>query len=414
MSPAVNLALEEVPFAILEAVKARIMANRRRLGVGRDGERPPPSLKPRPQLRKFGASSKSYRRPEPAATGGPSGYHALWIAVNDTSIFDGNYVIPGGSSPVFPGVGSSKRFWIFSLNGQFKLEAVFPYPSAISYDVAVAKYILPIDKYNLILVLCMLSRPSAIDKPVDIQCFRVSKSTVRKIDTPNTAQVNTFADYLSVSGLPPNLIGTNRTISMGFSSMGYIFPERTVTFFSRAKFGDIYSASYSYQQLYMPFNEFSDTTYSELSHYSPGIYTFMLSNAEAYNVIDLFNSEYENFQQAYNLIESSHIGPEILPEKNYNISILGANFSQLLVFTKNDQPVISNDYGDGKYAPVQGKENSFWSNFKQKKSKSTKPDNPYKDPRSLVFPSFFWNWDKPDYCKEKLLLCGFTESDLTP
>lgn len=61
MSPAVNLTLEEVPFAILEAVKARILANRRQLG---QAQKPRPSLRPRPQFRRYGASSKTWRKPQ--------------------------------------------------------------------------------------------------------------------------------------------------------------------------------------------------------------------------------------------------------------------------------------------------------------------------------------------------------------
>lgn len=60
-----NIDLEEVPFAILEAVKARILANRRRLQ--QDQQRPRPSLRPKPQSIKQGASSKGWRLPKQAA-----------------------------------------------------------------------------------------------------------------------------------------------------------------------------------------------------------------------------------------------------------------------------------------------------------------------------------------------------------
>lgn len=63
MSPAVNVTLEEVPFAILEAVKARILAQRRRL----DERKQRPSLRPRPQFRNVGASNKEWRPPQPVA-----------------------------------------------------------------------------------------------------------------------------------------------------------------------------------------------------------------------------------------------------------------------------------------------------------------------------------------------------------
>ena len=74
MSPAVNLDLEDVPFAILEVVKARILANRARIGQGQ--AKPRPSTRPRPQFRKTGASSKGWRKPQHGAgvLGGGTGF----------------------------------------------------------------------------------------------------------------------------------------------------------------------------------------------------------------------------------------------------------------------------------------------------------------------------------------------------
>ena len=69
-----NIDLEDVPDAILEAVKARIMANRRRLLDRQELLRQPP-LQPKPQSRKFGADSKTWKRPQPAAVAsGGSGW----------------------------------------------------------------------------------------------------------------------------------------------------------------------------------------------------------------------------------------------------------------------------------------------------------------------------------------------------
>jgi hypothetical protein len=60
VSPAVNITLEEVPFAILEAVKARILENRRKLG---ESSKRRPSTRPKPQFRMFGASDRHWSRP---------------------------------------------------------------------------------------------------------------------------------------------------------------------------------------------------------------------------------------------------------------------------------------------------------------------------------------------------------------
>lgn len=61
-----NVDLEDVPFAILDAVRERILRSRRNRQQAEPAPRP--SLRPRPQQRKFGASSTRWVRPEPAAT----------------------------------------------------------------------------------------------------------------------------------------------------------------------------------------------------------------------------------------------------------------------------------------------------------------------------------------------------------
>jgi hypothetical protein len=62
-----NVNLEDVPFAILEAVRGRIMSNRRRLQENQEQQQQRPALQPKPQFRKFGADGRTWKRPEPAA-----------------------------------------------------------------------------------------------------------------------------------------------------------------------------------------------------------------------------------------------------------------------------------------------------------------------------------------------------------
>jgi hypothetical protein len=94
MSPSTLLDLEEVPFAILEAVKARILASRGNIG------KPPPSTRPRPQFRKFGASTKGWRKPQYAAGSlsdtrgiGHVAYHFTWFSPGSWTvrIYSGNF-----------------------------------------------------------------------------------------------------------------------------------------------------------------------------------------------------------------------------------------------------------------------------------------------------------------------------------
>jgi hypothetical protein len=62
-----NVNLEDVPFAILEAVRGRIMSNRRRLQENQEQQQQRPALQHKPQFRKFGADGRTWKRPEPAA-----------------------------------------------------------------------------------------------------------------------------------------------------------------------------------------------------------------------------------------------------------------------------------------------------------------------------------------------------------
>lgn len=66
----VNVDLEWVPWEILETVKARILSRRRQLQDAQEQQKKPVALQPKPQLAKFGADSRNWRLPEPAAVGG--------------------------------------------------------------------------------------------------------------------------------------------------------------------------------------------------------------------------------------------------------------------------------------------------------------------------------------------------------
>jgi hypothetical protein len=61
-----NVRLEEVPDAILEAVMARILRNRQKLQDNQQ-QIQRPLLQPKPQVRNQGADNRTWRKPEPAA-----------------------------------------------------------------------------------------------------------------------------------------------------------------------------------------------------------------------------------------------------------------------------------------------------------------------------------------------------------
>jgi len=73
-----NIDLEDVPDAILEAVMARILRNRQKLQDNQQ-QIQRPLLQPKPQVRNQGADNRTWKKPEPAATLQPSG--TGWLLV---------------------------------------------------------------------------------------------------------------------------------------------------------------------------------------------------------------------------------------------------------------------------------------------------------------------------------------------
>jgi hypothetical protein len=86
-----NVNLEDVPWAILEAVRGRIMSNRRRMEQSQQ-EQQRPALQPKPQNRKFGADGREWKRPEPAAVIDNSESIGLaWVAYRQQGFNAGSF-----------------------------------------------------------------------------------------------------------------------------------------------------------------------------------------------------------------------------------------------------------------------------------------------------------------------------------
>lgn len=117
-----NLSVEDVPWAILEMVKARILAQRQR----KDQPQIRPSLRPRPQFRRFGASSNTWRRPHPAA-----------VASDDKSYIVGHLWSFTDSQPVF---NSGVTAGIKNLPGQSNVRAATRESLQIGFQRTTALY----------------------------------------------------------------------------------------------------------------------------------------------------------------------------------------------------------------------------------------------------------------------------------
>jgi hypothetical protein len=108
-----NVNLEDVPWAILEAVRGRIMSNRRRLEESQQ-EQQRPALQPKPQFRKFGADGRTWKRPEPAAVISDQRKQLPYFY---QSIFDPGFIDPG-----------NRTITMWSGNGQQSVTVTLPDP----------------------------------------------------------------------------------------------------------------------------------------------------------------------------------------------------------------------------------------------------------------------------------------------
>jgi hypothetical protein len=164
MSPEVNLDLEDVPFAILEVVKARILANRRRLGLSQEQTKPRPSTRPRAQFRKTGASSRGWRKPQHGA-GVLDGERRFGVVSWYTNLSEGN------------------RFWRWDVacgNFSKSLSGSTGFLQGINQGFpSIRELVLPVAGENCIFVYTLRRRDFAYNT-----AFAVSLDNIRQINVP--------------------------------------------------------------------------------------------------------------------------------------------------------------------------------------------------------------------------------------
>lgn len=206
-----NVTLEDLPFAILEAVRTRIETNRRRLQQGQQ-QRPRPSLRPRPQFTKLGANSKSWRLPKSAVIpqGNPKTIGvAFW-----------QYVTTGGNA-----VQYSWRVNSGDYSAVLQGDTGFTKPENAGFP-ADRGIILPVDGQTGILVLFLYWQSSLRFSAA----FSVGLSRIRQIQVP--AQLQSIFQSIA-SGNTQDIVD--------FASVGYAGSffdyEFTPTIFERLGVG---------------------------------------------------------------------------------------------------------------------------------------------------------------------------------
>jgi hypothetical protein len=416
MSPSVNLDLEEVPFAILEAVKARIMANRRRLGVGREGEQPPPSLKPRPQLRKFGASGKNYRRPEPAATGGGdiSPHNILWYSIRIRFIGD-------------PGNDTVLKLYSGDLSKSLTIEFDRGLDYAGQYGMYTQFACLPLDGTTCIAILYYVTSGGGFIGPIGPtthKAFIVGRSSVRQL-----------------SNVPNKIKSLFRFVRFGPAD------NRISQSVSCVRFGDLLATPVRKGTIQLTENdtyldnfvtlvngfresilEFGISDYIEkwllnlsgVSYVTPAAFK-ILNSTSAFNtaLLGLGSSFGGEDYQSYYYPPSSRGSmytafSDNLPDKYRNkwlaVSRLDPTFATALRYASDLPPNVVT------FSDVNGQDDSRWKRLRRNPLIAQKPPAPQYAAQAATWlaPYFYWDWGNPDYCREQLLALGFTSSDLTP
>lgn len=416
MSPSVNLDLQEVPFAILEVVKARILANRRRLGTGQEQQKPPPSLKPRPQLRKFGASSKNYRRPEPAATSGGdiSPHNMLWYSIGIR--FVGN-----------PGNDTVLKLYSGDLSKSLTIEFDRGLDYAGQYGTYTQFACLPLDGTTCIALLYYVTSGGGFIGPIGPtthKAFIVGRSSVRQLsNVPNKIKslfkferygpvTNRISEYVSCVRFG-DLLATpvrkgneieneNDTYLDNFVSLQNGFSEGLVGIG-----GNFYIENWL-------------RTLSGVSYVTPAAFK-ILNNVSQWEtaLFALGNSLGGEDYQSYYYPPSSRGSmyaafsdnlPDKYQDKWLAVSRLDPTFATALRYASDLPPTVVT------FSDVNGQDDPRWKRLPRNPLIAQKPPAPQYAAQAATWlaPYFYWDWGNPDYCREQLLALGFTTSDLTP
>lgn len=468
-----NVNLEDVPWAILEAVRGRIMSNRRRLEESQQ-EQQRPALQPKPQFRKFGADGRTWKRPEPAAVldlkkqtvigayqrnidrtivaGSYAGFQYSYLSsIPETGVL-ATYAVTGGRSDYTKTTSAKTR--LFSASGQSSVTIdlpLAPYPAPTDYNPRIEflgsgvgagfagdwkyyryRYIienvitgaelenlgflcLPIEADKFIVV--MLYSHVAVTSTKDIHCF------------PEQIYQSYYGE--SLEGWPGQIDVVENALvryAEDFTSMDYglIFPNLS---FTGTSFTTTQTTFYSTGKLHRAF-VFSNNSIREITVKGPLL--DLVTSPNYFGEPSIGSPDTKDLQA----VKGRTITPNIFAQLNQRISFV--NQEQIKQFPANKKPVLS-DVRAGFFStissgsPAYGQE-PLWAEYSGNISNVPPPDhgdsNLYLAYRNLnragvAFPvdglnqsslnfNWVWDWDDPAYCRRMCLALGFTAADLKP
>jgi len=362
MSPAANLVLEEVPFAILELVKARILANRRR----RQQAKPKPSTRPGAQFRKVGASTKEWRKPQ---------YGAGVFGVSDGIGLAWLYQAPGalnGLETDLFAVESSSR----NTSVTFELNVGNNDVFGTGYSIVA----LPCGGDNMIIIVTSDVRLYPGDTrqfTPDYKALVVSRNAVRMIGIPAA-----FRSRWISSDVPRIWPPTAEHLYPVLSQYDY-FME------SVRNYGFSYSLAHG-----APVGELT----AAYSLHTPGWYSLLNGTLESVST----------FQDMSSTIAYKESLLSAAPRPAYELAFCVRNAScpigRFGIDRYPAQPDTTEIYDPLLWRASGIKSISFDANAASPSGFNTE-DRIY---------MATWDWDQPAYCRQRLLALGFTAADLTP
>lgn len=359
-----NIDLEDVPFAILEAVKARILRNRRLLDLYNQ-QNPQPSLRPGPQLVKQGASRKGWRLQKTAA---------MALGDGPRRIAHCGLIAPTLGPP------ATRAVWA-AFSGDFTSEIVGSI-SVNDFGLSTwAHFVLPVRGETCILVLygrVKADNGSFLDtRAIVSRAWLCGLSTIKAIGIPGglasvLTQLNGGGDFderdtingVSVGPFPPRSINDNMALGWQY-----------------------YSA-----------DAYDPTIFEVLNKISP-----FVSNSQ----IRQFSSTFQP------IIEDVRFGfPYLSPEDQEDITEPALYYSEWL--GSRDANLYDLDWSNPSVAslirPLTGSTRRFPSSWKDELNVPPELQPSYPATNYLMA----WDWDDPAYCRRMCLALGFTAADLQP
>jgi hypothetical protein len=352
--------VQEVPWRILEAVKARILANREAKRRREKAEEVKGLTRPRPQRKEIGATMSTYRRPEPAplVLGDPAEVALAWVYVGDRGELGGElgYV------------------WIDSGDRSSRIAMVFDYTDT----TATAFYVFPVGGNTLLFVHTSLPLGAGDGIGARWQAAVASLTAVREITVPTV-----FKEKWEATPIPDALTDNEYT----FPIANYNFSP----FFNR-----------------LPTDVEIDVT-SGNSGYAgtPGWYSILLTPPPL-PAVTAASAEADVATYAWakrNFLSSAPTPAYALAQcvRTGTCPLGRIDWDQLTTGAVDDEFPFDVDP----------------SLFTAAREKSITVDTSVPLPVTGGFPQpgsplYAWDWGKPSYCRQQLLALGFTEADLRP